>query len=42
MAKTDKDDVKSLHEVMDLDKDGRATLYDLEKLVEKYLGASIS
>ena len=36
-VKTDKDDLKSLEEVLDVDKDGRVSLYDIERLVEKYL-----
>lgn len=31
------EDVDTLNEVMDRDKDGKVTLHDLEKLVSKYL-----
>lgn len=36
-VKPDKDDLSSLLEVLDVDKDGKVSYYDLEKLVEKYL-----
>jgi Ca2+-binding EF-hand superfamily protein len=36
-VKVDKDDLSCLLEVLDADKDGKVTIYDLERLVEKYL-----
>lgn len=36
-VKVDKEDLACLKEVLDADKDGRVTIYDLERLVEKYL-----
>lgn len=36
-VKPDKDDMMSLLEVLDVDKDGKVTYYDVEKLVQKYL-----
>lgn len=37
-VKPDQDDMQSLLEVLDVDKDGKVTYYDVEKLVQKYLG----
>lgn len=36
-VKPDKDDVDCFKEVLDLDKDGKVSYYDVEKLVERYL-----
>lgn len=36
-VKVDKDDLACLLEVLDADRDGKVTIYDVERLVEKYL-----
>lgn len=36
-VKSDKDDAKTMIEVIDADRDGRATLTDMERLVGRYL-----
>jgi len=37
-VRVDEEDEKSLIDTLDVDRDGKATLYDLEKLVERILG----